>query len=179
MKHAGAVRKEIGIRTVFNLLGPLTNPAGAKHQVMGVFDADYAEKLASVLGRLGSKHALVVHGEDGLDEITLTGETRVAEWKDGKVRSWHIDPTEYGFSLCEPKDLTGGDAVLNAKITRAILHGEKGPKRDIVILNAAACLVAAGKAAALKDGVKLAAESIDGGAAGRVLDGLVKHSNAK
>src|SRR6185503_13154264 len=157
MKHAGPTRKEIGIRTVFNLLGPLTNPAGAMHQVVGVFDADYAEKLAAVLGRLGSKHALVVHGEDGLDEITLTGESRVAELKDGKVKAWHINPEEYGFRFCEPGDLVGGDAALNAGITREILKGGKGPKRDIVVINAAAALVAADKVATLREGVAAAA----------------------
>jgi anthranilate phosphoribosyltransferase len=178
MKQAGGVRKEIGIRTVFNILGPLTNPAGAKHQVVGVFDADYAEKLALVLGNLGSKHALVVHGEDGLDEITLTGETRVAEWKDGKVRAWHINPEEYGFTLCEPKALLGGDAAHNAEITRAVLKGAAGPQRDIVVLNAAAALVAADKVATLREGVAAAATSLDSGAALKVLDDLVRYSNA-
>ena len=153
MKHAGPVRKEIGIRTAFNLLGPLTNPAGARHQVVGVPDADYVEKLAQVLGNLGSKHAFVVHGDDGLDEITTTGETRVAEWKGGKVRSFYLDPEEYGIRLAKPEDLKGGDAALNAEITRAVLKGSQGPKRDIVLLNAAAALVAADKAATLKDGV--------------------------
>lgn len=177
MKHAGPTRKEIGIRTVFNLLGPLTNPAGAQHQVLGVFDADYAEKLAAVLGRLGCKHALVVNGEDGLDEITLTGESRVAELKDGKVRSWHINPEEYGFRFCEPGDLKGGDAAENAKITRGILKGEKGPKRDIVLLNAAAALVASDKCATLREGLAAAATSIDSGKALKVLDELIRFSN--
>lgn len=178
MRHANGPRKEIGIRTVFNLLGPLTNPAGARHQIVGVFDADYAEKMASVLGRLGAKHALVVHGEDGLDEITLTGESRVAEWKEGKVRAWHINPEEYGFSFCQPDDLKGGDAATNAAITRAILKGDKGPKRDIVVINAAAALVAADKCATLREAVLAAAASIDSGSAAQRLEQLIKFSNA-
>jgi anthranilate phosphoribosyltransferase len=178
MKHAGPTRREIGIRTVFNLLGPLTNPAGAQHQVLGVPDADFAEKLAAVLGRLGCKHALVVHGEDGLDEITLTGESRIAELKDGKVKAWHLNPEEYGFRFCEPGDLKGGDKDLNAGITRAILKGEKGPKRDIVLLNAAAALVAADKCPTMREGVLAAAASIDSGAALKVLGRLVEFSNA-
>lgn len=177
-KNVGGPRKEIGIRTVFNLLGPLTNPAGAKHQLLGVFDADYAEKLASVLGQLGSKHALVVHGEDGLDEITLTGETRVAELKAGKVRAWHIDPTEYGFSLCEPEELLGGDAETNVRLTRSVLAGEGGPKRDIVLLNAAAAFVAAERTETLKEGIQLAAQSLDSGKARKVLDSLIEFTNA-
>jgi anthranilate phosphoribosyltransferase len=177
MKHAGGPRKEIGIRTVFNLLGPLTNPAGARHQVVGVFDADYAEKMASVLGRLGAKHALVVHGEDGLDEITLTGESRVAEWKDGKVRTWHLNPEEYGFGFCEASELLGGDATLNAGITRAVLRGDKSPRRDIVLLNAAAALVAADRCPTLREGVLAAADSIDSGKASKVLDELIRFSN--
>jgi anthranilate phosphoribosyltransferase len=176
-KHVVGPRKEIGIRTVFNLLGPLTNPAGAKHQLMGVFDADYAEKLASVLGNLGSKHAMVVNGEDGLDEITTCGETRVAEWKGGKVRSFYLHPEEYGIAVAKPEDLKGGDAALNAEILRSILKGEKGPKRDIVLLNAAAALAAADKVAAIKDGLPLAAESIDSGAALKKLEALSSFSN--
>lgn len=177
MKHAAGVRSEIGIRTVFNLLGPLTNPAGARHQVAGVFDADFAEKLALVLGNLGAKHALVVHGEDGLDEITVCGETRVAEWKGGKVRSFYLDPEEYGITLAEPEDLKGGDASTNAEITRKVLLGEMGPRRDIVLLNAAAALVAADMTAALKDAMVIAAKSIDSGAAFKKLEALIAFSN--
>ena len=177
MKHAGPTRKEIGIRTVFNLLGPLTNPAGSKHQVVGVPDADFVEKLAAVLGRLGAKHALVVHGEDGLDEITLTGESRVAEWVGGKVRSYYVDPEEYGMALCEPAALKGGDAAANAAITREILSGAKGAKRDIVVLNAAAALVAADKVLTLREGVAMAVHCIDSGAALAKLDALVKFTN--
>jgi anthranilate phosphoribosyltransferase len=177
MKHAMGPRKEIGIRTIFNLLGPLTNPAGAKHQVVGVFDADFSEKIAAVLGRLGSKHALVVNGEDGLDELTLTGETRVAEWKDGKVRSFHVHPEEFGLELCEMKDLKGGDAATNAEITRKILSGEKGPRRGIVALNAAAALVASDKAPTLREGLAMAEKSIDSGAAKKMLEDLVRFSN--
>lgn len=177
MKHAGPTRKEIGVRTAFNLLGPLTNPAGAKHQVIGVFDADYVELMAAVLGQLGCQHALVVHG-DGLDELSVCGESRVAELKDGKIRGYYVNPEDYGFSLADPKDLAGGDAAANATITRAVLEGAIGPKRDIVLLNAAAALVAADACATLKEGVALAVKSIDSGAAAKKLDALIQFSNA-
>jgi anthranilate phosphoribosyltransferase len=177
MKHAAGVRKEIGIRTVFNFLGPLTNPAGARHQVVGVPDGDFVEKLALVLGNLGAKHVLVVHGDHGLDEITVCGETRVAEWKGGKVRSFYLDPEEYGIALAKPEDLKGGDAAMNAEITRKILQGAQGPKRDIVLLNASAALVAADMAATLKDAMVIAARSIDGGAAFKKLEALIAISN--
>ncbi len=177
MKHAGGPRKEIGIRTVFNLLGPLTNPAGAKHQVVGVPDGDLVEKIAMVLGKLGCRHALVVHGEDGLDEITVTEESRVAEWKGGKVRSFYLDPQEYGITLAKPQDLKGGDAAANAEITRAILSGKKGPQRDIVLLNAAAALVAADRSATLREGLALAIATLDSGAALKKLEQLTSFSN--
>jgi anthranilate phosphoribosyltransferase len=176
MKHAGPVRRELGIRTVFNLLGPLTNPAGARRQVMGVFDSDLTEKIAEVLRRLGAVHALVVAGLDGLDEITVTEETRVAELKDGKIKAFHVSPEDFGMQRARPGDLLGGDAQHNAGITRAILEGEQGPRRDITLLNAAAGLVAAGKAETLIDGVALAARSIDSGAAAGALDKLIQFS---
>ena len=178
MKHAGPVRREIGIRTIFNLLGPLTNPAGAKRQVIGVFDGDFAEKMASALGRLGMEHAFVVHGEDGLDEITLTGDTRVAELKNGKVKSFYLNPEEYGLDLCQASALKGGTAAENAVITRAVLGGEKGPRRDIVAINAAAAICAAGKSGTIKEGLDLARLSLDSGSALGKLEKLVKVSNS-
>jgi len=144
MKHAAGPRKEIGIRTVFNLLGPLTNPAGAASQLVGVFDGDYCEKLAWVLGQLGSRRALVVAGLDGLDEVSLCDETRVAELNGGKVRSYSIAPEDFNLHRCTLDELKGGDAAANAAIIREILEGQKGPKRDIVLLNAGAALMAAG-----------------------------------
>ncbi len=177
MKHAAGPRKEIGVRTAFNLLGPLTNPAGAKHQVIGVFDADYVELLAAVLGQLGCEHALVVHG-DGLDELTVCGESRVAELKDGKIRGYYVDPEEYGFELADAKALAGGDAALNASITRAVLEGASGAKRDIVLLNAAAALVAANACPTLREGVAMATHAIDSGGAAKKLDALIEFSNA-
>jgi anthranilate phosphoribosyltransferase len=165
MKHAAGPRKEIGIRTVFNLLGPLTNPAGASCQLVGVFDADYAEKLAWVLGKLGSRKAKVAAGLDGLDEITLADETRIAEYAGGKVRSITISPEDFGLKRCQPSELLGGSPEENAAITLEILAGQKGPHRDIVLLNAGATLEAAGLAGSIADGMALAAKSIDTGAA--------------
>jgi len=165
MKHAAGPRKEIGIRTVFNLLGPLTNPAGASCQLVGVFDADYAEKLAWVLGKLGSRKAKVAAGLDGLDEITLADETRIAEYSGGKVRSITISPEDFGLKRCQPADLLGGSPEENAAITLEILAGQKGPHRDIVLLNARATLEAAGLAGSIADGMSLAAKSIDSGSA--------------
>jgi anthranilate phosphoribosyltransferase len=165
MKHAAGPRKEIGIRTVFNLLGPLTNPAGASCQLVGVFDADYAEKLAWVLGKLGSRKAKVAAGLDGLDEITLADETRIAEYSGGKVRSITISPEDFGLKRCQPADLLGGSPEENAAITLEILAGQKGPHRDIVLLNAGATLEAAGLAGSIADGMSLAAKSIDSGSA--------------
>ena len=178
MRHAIGPRREIGARTIFNLLGPLTNPAGARRQLVGVFSADWTEPLAAALGELGAERALVVHGADGMDEITLTGPTAVGEWTGREVRSYEIDPRELGFTLCEAADLAGGDAGENAAATRAILGGQEGPRRDIVVLNAAAALWVAGAADSLADGVAAAAASIDSGAARDALDGLVRISNA-
>jgi anthranilate phosphoribosyltransferase len=178
LKHAAAPRKEIGIRTVFNLLGPLTNPAGASHQVMGVFDQDFCEKLALVLGRLGSKKVLVVAGMDGLDEITTTDESLVAEWENGKVKSYYVEPENLGLERAEAKELKGGGADVNARITHEVLEGKKGPARDIVLLNAAAGLVAAGKASSLAQGLEIAAKSLDSGAAAGKLKKLVEVSQA-
>ena len=177
MKFAIGPRKEIGIRTIFNILGPLTNPAGAKAQVLGVYSHGLTETMAKVLMKLGANHCFVVHGADGLDEITITGTTKVSEGKNGKVRTYTVRPSDYGLKKAKKVDLLGGDANENAKITMAVLSGEKGPKRDIVLLNAAAAIVAGGKAKTLKEGVKLAAESIDSSAAKEKLEAMKRFTN--
>ena len=161
MKYAAAPRREIGVRTVFNILGPLTNPAGAKAQVLGVFDGSLVDKMAEVLRLLGCQHALVVHGEDGLDEITVTGKSQVSELKNGNITSYTVTPEEFGMSLAEPGSLKGGSAAENAVILRDILGGAPGARRDVVLLNAAAALVAGDKVTSLKDGVEMAEKSID------------------
>jgi anthranilate phosphoribosyltransferase len=172
MKHAIGPRREVGIRTVFNILGPLTNPAGAPCQVIGVYHRDLTEVLCEVLRELGSRKAYVVHGHDGLDEITLTGKTRVSELKKGRVGSFDLDPAEFGLDYCSPGDLKGGDAGTNAKITLAILKGETGPKRDVTLLNAAAAIYVADKAESLKEAFAIAGESIDSGKAMEKLEVL-------
>lgn len=177
MKHAIGPRREIGIRTVFNILGPLTNPAGAPYQVMGVFSPSLTNQLARVLNRLGSRRALVVHGSDGLDEITLTGPTRVAEIGDGQVKDYEIHPSSLGFSTCDKKELLGGDIERNVAIIREILDGAKGPKRDVAIINAAAALMMAGKSKDMAEGIEIARSSLDGGHAKKALEKLVAVSN--
>ena len=177
MRHVGPVRAEIGFRTVFNLLGPLSNPAGAKRQVMGVYDPRLLEPLAEVLGRLGAERAWTVHGQ-GLDELTTTGETEVAEWKDGAVRRFTVTPEDAGLRRVDIASLRGGDAEENAAALRALLAGETGPYRDVVLLNAAAALVVADKAADLAEGAAQAAAVIDDGRAARALAELVETSNA-
>jgi anthranilate phosphoribosyltransferase len=177
MKYAIGPRREVGARTIFNALGPLTNPAGATRQVIGVYSPALTETLATVLGTLGSEHVFVVHGLDGLDEMTLTGPTRVSELKNGSVSTYDVSPSDFGLSQASASDLAGGEADENAAMTLAILKGETGPKRDIVLLNAAAAIVAGGKAAALAEGVKVAAEAIDSGNALAKLDGLRDESN--
>ncbi|MGP0564967.1 MULTISPECIES: anthranilate phosphoribosyltransferase [unclassified Nitrospina] len=179
MKHAADVRRELGFRTIFNLLGPLTNPAGVQAQVVGVFDAKWTEPLANVLDKLGCRHAFIVHGEDGLDEITLTGPTQVAELKDGTVKAYVLNPQDVGLTLCNAKDLKGGEAEDNAELVRGILVGAPGPKRDIVLLNAAAAIVAAGKAVDLQAGIDAARRSIDSGAAKQKLEDLCRVSNQR
>jgi anthranilate phosphoribosyltransferase len=176
MRHVGPVRAEIGFRTVFNLLGPLSNPAGARRQVMGVYDPRLLEPLAEVLGRLGATRAWTVHGQ-GLDELTTTGETEVAEWKDGAVRRFSITPEDAGLPRADLADLRGGDAEENAEALRALLEGAKGAYRDIVLLNAAAALVVADRAADLTEGAALAAAVIDDGRAARALADLVEATN--
>ena len=173
MKHCAVPRQELGIRTLLNILGPLTNPAGARLQVVGVFDGGLTELLAQVLVRLGAQHCFVVHGMDGLDEITSTDRTRVSEGKAGVVSTFLLEPSEFGLQRAHPKDLVGGKAEDNAVITRDILRGRKGPKRDIVCLNAAPALVAGQKAKTLQDGFYLAQHMIDTGAAMNKLDSLI------
>lgn len=177
MRFAGPVRKQLGVRTLFNLLGPLTNPAGAPCQLIGVFAPELTETFAEVLKKLGSRRVLVVHGHDGMDEITLTATTRCSELKDGKVKTYDIDPLNYFDDLCTNADLEGGTPADNAAITWAILKGEtQGPKRDIVLLNAAASLLAANHVADLKEGLRKSAESIDSGAAYDRLERLIAFS---
>ncbi len=173
MRHVGPVRADLGTRTIFNLLGPLSNPAGTKAQVIGVFSRDWIVPLAKVSGQLGSTHVWVVHGSDGLDELTTTGATFVAEFKNGTVNSFEVTPADAGLPEAAPEDLLGGEGEENARAIRQVLGSEPSPFRDIVILNAAAALIVAGKAATLSDGAELAAQSIDTGAASKSLDKLV------
>lgn len=165
MKYAAPVRKEIGARTIFNILGPLSNPAFASIQLMGVYDEKLVLPLARVLANLGVRRALVVHGDDGLDEISLTTTTTVCEVLEGELRQYKLDPLKLGFSYCLPGDLAGGTAQENVEIALGVLSGDKGPKRDIILLNAAACLYLAGKAADLSDGAGQASMLIDRGLA--------------
>lgn len=177
MKYVGQARKEMGVRTVFNILGPLANPSRAKNMVVGVYAPYLTENIAKAMARLGVERAFVVSGCDNMDEITLTGKTTVSEIKDGQVTTFQITPEEFGFNSCTLDDLRGGDGKENAGITRAILDGEKGPKRDIVLLNAGATLYVGGVAADIKEGIRLAAEAIDSGKAKAVLEKLVEESN--
>lgn len=177
MRHVGPVRTELGTRTIFNLLGPLSNPAGAKRQLMGVFAREWVEPLAIVLGRLGAVHAMVVHGADGLDELTTTGVSHVAEFKDGKVTTYDVTPEDAGLPRAHMDALAGGDAEQNAQVIRDMLDGKTGAYRDIVCLNAAAALIVGGRAATLMEGAKLAAQAIDSGAAKAVLANLVEITN--
>ena len=178
MKYVMAARREMGIRTVFNMLGPLTNPAGANAQVIGVYADALCEPLARVLAELGTLRAVVVHGADGLDEISNTGESHICEVHEGVVRSSRVRPEDFGMPLATIADLRGGDREENAQIIRQILAGEPGPRRDIVLMNAAAALVMGGRARDLKEGVALAAHSVDSGAAARRLSALVELSRS-
>ena len=173
MKYVQPARRELRLRTVFNLLGPLTNPARASAQVVGVYSSDLVEKVAEALSMLGLTRALVVHGSDGLDEITVTGPTRVAEVRNGAVRSYEITPEQFAIPRSPMESLMGGDAQANATIIRSILQGEKSAKRDVVLLNAAAALVAAERADTIAEGLPIAAQSIDSGAAPAKLQALV------
>ncbi len=176
MRHAMPARKKLGGRTVFNLLGPLTNPAGASAQVLGVYAAEKVELLARALAELGSERAFVVHGADGLDEISLSGETHVAEVRGGTVRTYTVTPEDFGLPRAPLSALAGGDAQTNAGIIRAILDGQPGPRRDIVIANAAAALVAAGAAPDLITGGSIATSSVDSGAAHAKLEELIRQN---
>jgi len=177
MKHCAGPRQDMGIRTLLNVLGPLANPAGATHQVLGVYDAKLTEILGRVLLELGIQHSLVIHGMDGLDEITLSDRTKISEGKGGVVSSYFIAPEEFDLKRVSRKELAGGGPKDNARITQDILRGKKGPKRDIVCLNAAAAMVVGQKAKTLKDGVRLAQQTIDSGAAAEKLDRLIAYTN--
>jgi len=177
MKYAIGPRREIGIRTIFNILGPLTNPAKVTSQIMGVYAAELTAPLAQALGNLGAAHAFVVHGMDGLDEITITDRTKVSEFSNGKVKDYFIHPADFSLPVGKAEDLRGGDAKANAAITVEVLKGQKGSRRDITLLNAAAGLVASGKAMDFKEGIGLAAESIDSGAALRIVEHLKTFTN--
>jgi anthranilate phosphoribosyltransferase len=176
MKHVQTARRELRLRTVFNLLGPLTNPARATCQVVGVYSAHLVEKLAEALSMLGLHRALVVHGSDGLDEITITGPTRVAEVREGQVHTYEVTPEEFGLQRATLEEIAGGDAEHNAALIREVLAGKKSARRDVVLLNAAAALVAAGRADHLRDAVPLSVTTIDSGAAERKLEALARFS---
>ena len=177
MKHAAGVRKQLGIRTIFNLLGPLTNPAGANAQVIGIYDSSRLKQIASVLKLLGTRKAFVVHGSDGLDEITLTGETKVCELANGQISEYILKPDSFDLTACDAKDIAGGTPEENADILKAILSGIKGPKRDIVLMNASAAICASDKKESLKAAMELARESIDSGSAEQKLNDLCRLSH--
>jgi anthranilate phosphoribosyltransferase len=177
MKYAANARKEIGLRSIFNMLGPLTNPAAANCMLLGVYSAGLTEMFAEALKLLGAKRAFVVHGHDGLDEITVCAATRISELKDGVIRTYDISPESYFGELAEPASLTGGEISINAAITKEILSGQTGPRRNIVLINAAAALVCTEKATDLKEGIRLAENAIDSGAAAEKLAKLIAFTN--
>ncbi len=177
MKQVAQVRRELGIRTAFNLLGPLTNPARATRQLVGVPGPEFTELLARALASLGSERAWVVHGADGIDEMSTTGYTKVAECRQGRVATFYVHPGQFGLAKATPASLKGGDAAANAEIIRGVLRGEPGPRRDIVLLNAGAALFIAGRAGSVRDGLTRAADAVDSGAAARTLEALVRESN--
>ena len=177
MKYVGAIRRELGFRTVFNILGPLTNPGHPSMQLLGVYDEYLVQPLAQVLMNLGVKRGMVVYGQDKLDEISLSAPTTVCEFKDGWMKNYVITPEQFGLQRCTKQDLVGGTPAENAEITKAILSGEKGPKRDAVLMNAGAALYIGGKAESLAEGIKLAAEIIDSGKAMTTLEKLISVSN--
>lgn len=177
MKYVGAIRKELGFRTVFNILGPLTNPGSPDIQLLGVYDEYLVETLAQVLINLGVKRGMVVYGQDKLDEISMSAPTKICEFKDGWFRSYVIAPEDFGFERCRKEDLVGGTPDENAGITRSVLNGEQGPRRNAVLMNAGAALYLCGKAETLKDGVLLTGELIDSGKAAAVLEKLIEVSN--
>jgi anthranilate phosphoribosyltransferase len=178
MKYAVGPRRDIGIRTIFNLLGPLTNPAMARYQLIGIYSGELVGMIANVLKNLGSARAMVVHGLEGLDEISLCGPTKIAELRDGQVKEYVLEPEQVGLQRCQLAELQGGDAGRSAAIVKAILAGDKGPTRDVVLLNSGAALYVAGKAGTVRDGIGLAAESIDSGKARQKLEQLVELTNA-
>jgi anthranilate phosphoribosyltransferase len=177
MKYAAGPRKEIGFRTIFNLLGPLSNPAGATHQVMGIYDPALTETIAEVLGKLGVKRACVVHGEDGFDELSITGRTKVSELKDGRVETYYVTPETFGIKIAKNADIKGGDAKKNVGVIRSVLNGEKGPALDIVLMNSSMALVTAGRVGDFKEGVGEALRSITSGLAGEKLEQLIEATN--
>lgn len=177
MKYAIEPRREIGIRTIFNILGPLANPANATSQVLGVYDAKLTDLLAHVLKNLGTKRAFVVYGIDTLDEITITGKTKVTELKNGRIRTYYVTPEKFGIERARLEDIKGGDAKVNAEIIFSILKGDRGPRRDVVLLNASAALVSGLKARDFKEGIRLASESIDSGRALDKLSRLTEYTN--
>jgi anthranilate phosphoribosyltransferase len=177
MKYAAPVRREIGVRTIFNILGPLSSPADANLQLLGVYDENLVEPMARVLANLGVKRAMVVHGHDGLDEVSLSAKTTVCEVNQGQVNSFFLDPHQFGFEYCKPEDLVGGDPQQNATIALSILNGERGPKRDIVLLNSAVCLYMSYNNITLRECVKLAADTIDSGKAMEQLRHFIRLSN--
>ncbi|MFH1995783.1 MAG: anthranilate phosphoribosyltransferase [Candidatus Omnitrophota bacterium] len=179
MKYAAGPRREIGVRTIFNILGPLSNPAGATGQVLGVYDPSLTEIMAKVLGNLGVKRAFVVHGADGLDEITITGKTRVSELRNGRASTYAVSPRDFGVRRVSAGAIRGGDAKRNAAIIRSVLCGARSPKRDMVVVNASAALVAAGAAKDFREGARLAGDSIDSRAAFKKLRELISYTAAK
>jgi anthranilate phosphoribosyltransferase len=178
MKYAVQPRRDIGIRTIFNLLGPLTNPAMARYQLIGLYSGELISMIAHVLNNLGSDRAMVVHGVEGLDEISLCGPTKVAELRDGQVKEYTIEPEQFGLAQCRLEDLHGGSPEQSATIVRSVLEGKKGPTRDVVLLNSGAALYVGRAAASIEDGMGLAAESIDSGKARQKLERLAQMTNA-
>lgn len=177
MKYAAPVRKELGVRTIFNILGPLSNPASANMQLLGAYDENLVEPMARVLHNLGIKRAMVVHGHDGVDEASMTGKSTVCEVDEGRFNSFFLDPKQFGFTYCKLEDLVGGDAAENAEITLQILHGQSGPRRDVVLLNSALCMYMAKNDHTLRECVKMAADIIDSGQAMEKLNEFVRRSN--
>jgi anthranilate phosphoribosyltransferase len=178
MKYAVGPRREIGIRSIFNILGPLTNPAAAKHQIMGVFADRFTEPLANVLGILGSKDIMVVHGQDGLDEITISDGTKVSRYAKGKVETFFVTPEDFGVGRAGVESLVGGEKEQNAAILLSVLKGERGPKRDVVLMNSSAALVVAGRTDSFRDGMLIAADAIDSGVSMKKLQEIIKVSNS-
>ncbi len=177
MKYAAPVRQSLGVRTIFNLLGPLTNPANVKRQILGVFSENLTGKIASVLKELGSKHALVVHGAGGIDEISISGHTKISELKNGEIKTYEIHPEDFGLKKWDINFVLGGDAKFNAEIIKRILDGEEGPQRDIALLNAGSAIYVSGVANSISEGIEMAKEAIDSGRAKKKLEELITLTN--